>query len=407
MRTEESEQVEPTFPTPQNSSVILFYDDVTVFGGHEKMALCLIAQFLRFTRYSVVFVFSDKNQRLAAELDALQRQYPDRISVVPVPITSGQMPTLEMVWQFPQLISLFLLLKQIAPAFAIIVQGNIELSVKGLVAAWAAGIPAVSYLPAVFHFKDIPGPPLARVRDFCNKVLFRVADAFIVISQRFKDLLQNEGRHSEDLFLIRNLIDTERLFTEDRAQARDELELPQTPTIVTIIGRIYFDGKGQDLALNALSSLLDENLRLLIVGDGPDFERLIKLATLQIAEGKVIVKNWVDNPSLIYSASDLILMPSMLEGMPLVLLESLYLGKPIVASDIPPFDEYLLPERRFKPNDTKSLRQCVVNAVEGIRTGLLTTAADSSITFDSDINRQNILRLVSFMERKSGRVPNA
>ncbi|SNB46612.1 glycosyltransferase [Geobacter sp. DSM 9736] len=374
---------------------VLFYDDVTVFGGHEKMALSLLEQLFRFTGYSAVFVFAKKNRRLAQELKLLQEKYPDRLSLVPTRYASGRMPTLEMFWQLPQLVALVRLFKSLAPAFAIIVQGNVELSIKGLVAARVAGIPAVSYLPYVGPFSDIPDLPLAGLRDLCNKLLYKLPQGHVVIADAHrKTLIEDQCLCSTRLFVLRNLVDGDQLTEYPKTDAREKLGLPPSGVIITVLGRLHFKGKGQDVAVRALSGLLGKDLRLLVVGEGPDREQLMQLAAPHVSDGSVVLIDWVENPSVVYSATDIILMPSNLEGVPLVLLEALLFGKMVLASDIPPFDEYLPSDRRFQAGDEESLRQCVLRALSDLQGGAYTPRL---VTMDSDMNREEVLRLVHSM----------
>ena len=403
MRTEEPAQAEPTFPASQNSSVILFYDDVTIFGGHEKMACSLIEQFFRFTDHRIVFILSEENHRLQKELESLRERYFERLSLVPVRFRSGAMPTLEMIWQLPQLLSLVRLFKRLNPAFAVIVQGNIELSVKGLVAARLAGVPSVSYLPYVFRFRDIPEIQLATVRDLCNTLLYRIPHQFMVIADEYrKALVEKHAVPAATVHLMRNLLDTSQLQHYSKTDARAQLGLPHTGLVIAVIGRIYFKQKGQDVAVEGLSSLLGSNLRLLVVGEGPDRQQLVQICARRISEGSVVVKEWLENPSLAYCAADMILMPSLLEGVPLVLLEALYYGKMVVASDIPPFDEYLPTSHRFSPTDPDALRECVEQAVAHLGAEAVGVPPAASVTNQSDVNRQSILNLVQVIDRRNG-----
>lgn len=403
MRTEEPAQAEPILPASQNPSMILFYDDVTVFGGHEKMACSLIDQFFRFTNHRIVFILSEENFRLQKELESLRERYSERLSLVPVRFRSGAMPTLEMIWQLPQLLSLVRLFKRLNPAFAVIVQGNIELSVKGLVAARLAGVPTASYLPYVLRFRDIPEIPLATVRDLCNTLLYRIPHQFMVIADEYrKALVEKFVVPAAAVHLIRNLLDTSQLHHHSKNDARAQLGLPDTGLVIAVIGRIYFKQKGQDVAIEGLSSLLGSSIRLIFVGEGPDRQQLVQMCAHQISEGSVVVKEWLENPSLAYCAADMILMPSLLEGVPLVLLEALYYGKMVVASDIPPFNDYLPPSQRFSPAGPDALRECVMRAVAHLGAEAVDLPLSASVTNQSDINRQSILNLVQAMDRRNG-----
>ena len=75
------------------------------------------------------------------------------------------------------------------------------------------------------------------------------------------------------------------------------------------------------------------NIRLKLVGDGPlksNYRKLIKLKNIQ---KYVQIIKWQENPYIMLSKADIVVLSSRREGFPLILLESLKLGKPVIASD--------------------------------------------------------------------------
>lgn len=380
---------------PETMKSVIIYDDAIEFGGHERMTVSLIGQLLRFTDCCVAFVYSATNERLVRALEEMGNRFPGRLTLHAVPFRSGKIPTIELFWQFHQIAALARLFKSLSPSFVVVAQGNIELSVKGVIAARMAGLRTVSYLPSVRGFGEI-GLPFGSLRDFLNLFIYRLIDSFILISENdCRKLGEKLAKTVDNIYLVRNLIDTARMTSLSRSEARKILNLPDSSTIVSVVGRVYFKGKGQDLAVRALRGMLGGDLRLLIVGDGPDLAALHELARDEIAAGTVIVKEWLDDPSAAYCASDIILMPSSLEGVPLVLLEALYFGKTVLASDIPPFDEYLPPVQRFPQGDADAVRRCIATALKTLVVSSGTVGTVPAITLDTDVNRESILRLLA------------
>jgi len=103
--------------------------------------------------------------------------------------------------------------------------------------------------------------------------------------------------------------------------------------------RLLFAGrlepaKGVDLLLEALSGLSDSNFELLIAGDGGQRETLKQLAINYKLSHKVTflgVRH--DLPDWMRSA-DCFVAPSRWEGLPMVILEAMALGLPVIASDV-------------------------------------------------------------------------
>ncbi|GAA3233745.1 hypothetical protein GCM10020256_50090 [Streptomyces thermocoprophilus] len=89
--------------------------------------------------------------------------------------------------------------------------------------------------------------------------------------------------------------------------------------------------KGQDVLLAAWESVLRRcpDARLVLVGDGPDGERLAARAP-----GSVLFAGAVPDPVPWYRAADVVVLPSRWEGMALAPLEAMGCGRPVVVTDV-------------------------------------------------------------------------
>ncbi|GAB6280192.1 MAG: glycosyltransferase family 4 protein [Thermovirga sp.] len=109
-------------------------------------------------------------------------------------------------------------------------------------------------------------------------------------------------------------------------------------------GRLLFVGrltriKGLHVALEALSGLRDKRWSLAVLGDGPRREELEDLSrSLGIYE-RVRFHGFCDDPDEWMAKSDLLLFPSLDEGLGLVLMQAIRIGLPVLASDIEPVRE--------------------------------------------------------------------
>lgn len=83
-------------------------------------------------------------------------------------------------------------------------------------------------------------------------------------------------------------------------------------------------------------------LQLILVGDGPLRSELeTRLAQCGLSVGhtladfhrEVIVTGFIDNPYTLFSQCDLQIIPSLAEGLPLVVIEGFTVGLPAIASD--------------------------------------------------------------------------
>jgi len=104
------------------------------------------------------------------------------------------------------------------------------------------------------------------------------------------------------------------------------------------VGRLLDKQKGFSMLIHALKLLMDKGykLDLVIVGDGSDKEAYIKYSVNLRIKKHVHLVGKVSDTDLahLYSACDIFVLPSRLEGLPLVLLEAMSFGRPIVATKV-------------------------------------------------------------------------
>ena len=72
---------------------------------------------------------------------------------------------------------------------------------------------------------------------------------------------------------------------------------------------------------------------LLIVGTGPDEEKIKSRVKEHPYRDRIILYGETDSPTALYSAMDIFVFPSRYEGLPVVLLEAQISGLPCVVSD--------------------------------------------------------------------------
>ncbi|MFF0157604.1 glycosyltransferase [Streptomyces sp. NPDC005263] len=114
---------------------------------------------------------------------------------------------------------------------------------------------------------------------------------------------------------------------------------PGAPLVVCV-GRLCRQ-KGQDVLLAAWDTVAGgaPGARLVLVGDGPDRERL-----QASAPASVLFAGAVTDAVPWYQAADLVVLPSRWEGMALAPLEAMACGRPVVVSDVDGARESLPPE---------------------------------------------------------------
>lgn len=109
------------------------------------------------------------------------------------------------------------------------------------------------------------------------------------------------------------------------------------------IGRFSPKHKGFDLLIQAfaLFAQMNQEWTLDIVGDGPEKEQLAQMITENGLESRICLHPFTNEIQAYYSSSSIYVLSSRWEGMPLVLVEAMSHGLPIIASDIPTCKEVL------------------------------------------------------------------
>lgn len=103
---------------------------------------------------------------------------------------------------------------------------------------------------------------------------------------------------------------------------------------IVALGRLM-KVKGFDRLIKAHSKLKDTfKHKLIIIGDGPEKERLMNLCAELNIEDSVEFKGFKKNPCPYVKAGDLYVCSSFTEGYPLSMLEAIILEKPIISTDI-------------------------------------------------------------------------
>jgi glycosyltransferase involved in cell wall biosynthesis len=166
-----------------------------------------------------------------------------------------------------------------------------------------------------------------------TRLASRLVDSIVVNSRATADLLRDAGVSDSKLRLIApGVRPPDQLL--DRAEARAQLEIPRDAFVVSSLARLR-DYKGLDALIEAVAMLPPEGppAQLVIAGEGPDRARLEQLAA-RLLPGRARLLGRVEDPNVLYAASDVFALPSELEGFGIVYVESAFHGVPSVGGRV-------------------------------------------------------------------------
>lgn len=179
-----------------------------------------------------------------------------------------------------------------------------------------------------------------KVYTFLDHFTERFVDRFIVVSEALRNrMISQHGIPPEKVIKIYNGIEIE-CYTPDsgnkfRNKILNEYGLDKDTILIGAIGRLVWQ-KGFEYLIRAIPTITKEcpEVKFLIVGEGPLRKELVALSRELGVNEEVIFPGFRSDIADILAAVDLLAVPSLLEGFPMVTLEAMAMAKPIVATNI-------------------------------------------------------------------------
>lgn len=139
----------------------------------------------------------------------------------------------------------------------------------------------------------------------------------------------------EKVKIIKNgiVLDKFRYNAEKRRNIRKNLRI-ESEILIGHVGRFAWQ-KNHDYLIDIMEQLRIElpNTKLLLVGTGPEEDRIRRLVTEKRLSRDVIFYGTSDRVHDLYQAMDVFVLPSRFEGLPIVGVEAQAAGLPVIFSD--------------------------------------------------------------------------
>lgn len=192
-----------------------------------------------------------------------------------------------------------------------------------------------------FKYGDRDNPLRACLRRQAYATIIRRGAGTIAVSAAVKEslahALQLDARATERIAVVANGVAIkERGNSQHRTTCRQMFALPKDAVVFVAAGRHTEQKNFGDLVRAA--TILDRtvaNWRLVVAGDGPDRQDLLRRTRHAGLEEKISFPGNVMAMAELWCAADAFVMSSLWEGLPLVLLEAMAAGLPVVAPRIP------------------------------------------------------------------------
>lgn len=210
--------------------------------------------------------------------------------------------------------------------------------ILGRVAARLAGVPVIIHTVHGFGFNDSQPFWLRALFVGLERWCARFTHRLITVSRLNIDkALQHRIGRREQYVTIYSGIDMKKFAGQvvDRDQKKRELGLEEYWPVVGMVARMA-RGKGHEYFLQAAVELSRRypHACFLLVGDGEERERIRALAEELGLKEKVVFLGQRDDVPEVLRVMDVLVHPSLWEGLPRVVPEALAAGVPVVATPV-------------------------------------------------------------------------
>ena len=271
-------------------------------------------------------------------LDALSKR--EHVPVYAVPMARRITPVADAV----AVLRIYRVLRQIRPD--IVHAQTPKGGLLGTIAAWLARVPV-----RIYHIRGLPLTVATGMRrallGLTERIACGLATQVLCVSHSLREVVVADGLCPAGKIKVLaggsgNGVDADERYNPERSRSereaiRNALGIPQDATVAGFVGRIVRD-KGVIELTRAWSRIREEFPRvwLLVAGRFEDQDPIPEDvgAALRTDPRIRLVPWWDDMPSL-YSAMDLVVLPTYREGFPNVPLEAAAMALPVVATNVP------------------------------------------------------------------------
>jgi len=171
---------------------------------------------------------------------------------------------------------------------------------------------------------------------FIDSIAMSQIDKVVAVSQPILDEMKNSPFISnKKLSMISNGIDTKKFHPDNTSTIRSEFNINPDTILITAVSSLTSE-KGHRYLLDALAQLKStiSDFHLLIIGDGVERTNIeLQINTLDLSNQVTLLGRRSDI-SNIHAATDIYALPSLIEGLPMSLLEAMASGVCSVATNV-------------------------------------------------------------------------
>jgi glycosyltransferase involved in cell wall biosynthesis len=300
--------------------VLTLVDRLTVTGGGERLAIQIACR-LDPERFESVLCASRKNGPVEVDrsMPVARQMIEDAgIRYLNLERHAG--------WRLDDWLPLYRLLRR--ERFDVVHAHKFGSNVWGTLIGRLARVPVIV---AHEHTWSFEGQPVRRFLD--RELIGRGSSAFIAVSEEDRRrMIEIERVRPEKLLFVPNGIEPR---SPRGSDVRAELGIPADAPLIGAVG-VLRPQKALDVLVRAAAPLVREraDLRVLIVGEGPERQALTDLIASEGVGDRVLLTGFRDDIPDVLEAFDVAVSSSAFEGSPLAMMEFMEAARPIVATSV-------------------------------------------------------------------------
>jgi glycosyltransferase involved in cell wall biosynthesis len=240
---------------------------------------------------------------------------------------------------------------------------------------------------------------IERLNDLAiGKETLKEADKIIAVSNATKDYVLSLGAKPEKVKVLHNGVDLVKFrpLAGKREEIRRKLGISKDAVVVLTVRRLVYKN-GIDTLIETANIAVKKNPKIifLVVGKGPDFNNVqLRIEQLGI-EKNFRLTGFVKDEDLpfYYNAADFFVLPSKSgEGLPLVALEAMACGLPVIATNVGGIREILMKDygKLVPPNQPELLDRAILefcNVDFSSRKKELRAIVEEKYSWDKNVER--------------------
>lgn len=202
-------------------------------------------------------------------------------------------------------------------------------------------------------------------------IFYKKADAIVAVSEGVAESIVEYCNIPFDrIHILPNPSVTNELIEKSKKLPKHPFFNNKNTKVILGVGRLTYQ-KNFDHLIKAFSLLQKEseqNIKLIILGDGEDRSMLEKLVRDLNLHESVSLPGFVDNPYSYMKKASLFVLSSRFEGSPNVLVEAMACGTPVISTDCPSGPKQILDDGKFglliPINDKKKLSDAMNHSIQ-------------------------------------------